>query len=179
MKLNNIICLFAGLVLILFCIGNISALGAFVDLDSDGVDDYIDNCKPGNDYRFFTGRNCTVNYSQCYNPDQRDSDGDLIGNLCDPCPSNYSANNATGCVLTGTSAKYVTTSDGEIILNNTFAGNGYVEIIIPAGALKSNTTIALQRMNVLASGNLRVSGVGGTVLSGNTFEPNGILLTPQ
>jgi hypothetical protein len=37
-----------------------------VDADLDGVDDAVDNC-PG-----------------VYNPDQMDSDADMIGDMCDP-----------------------------------------------------------------------------------------------
>ncbi len=48
------------------------------DADSDGICDIslTDNCAP-NAY-------CKQHPSQCYNPDQRDSDGDGAGDVCDP-----------------------------------------------------------------------------------------------
>ncbi|MEK7529250.1 MAG: hypothetical protein AAB592_05785, partial [Patescibacteria group bacterium] len=41
------------------------------DSDLDGVADYLDNCDRNE------------------NPDQRDTDGDGVGNVCDPCPEDH------------------------------------------------------------------------------------------
>ena len=41
------------------------------DLDNDGVADFFDNC-PFN-----------------YNPKQENTDGDMLGDACDPCPKDF------------------------------------------------------------------------------------------
>ncbi|HEX4403590.1 MAG TPA: thrombospondin type 3 repeat-containing protein [Polyangia bacterium] len=47
-----------------------------VDLDHDGVEDSVDNCPP----------ELCLNPDDCYNPDQKDTDGDGYGDACDRCP---------------------------------------------------------------------------------------------
>ena len=49
------------------------------DSDQDGINNLEDNC------------------GGVYNPDQTDSDGDLVGDACDQCPGKVGESTITGC----------------------------------------------------------------------------------
>jgi Tol biopolymer transport system component len=123
---------------------------ADTDSDSDGKADCIDNCP-----------------SQ-FNPDQRNVDGDVNGDVCDICPADSSntcdTNKSASCSI-GVSGSTCATQDGS------------VAIIIPAGALGSDTSLSLTAIgsNYELSTNLGKA----TALFGVNIQPEGLeFLTP-
>jgi hypothetical protein len=89
---------------------------AAADADDDGVPDVADNAQNE------------------YNPDQSDIDGDLVGDVADPCPNDPSDT----CDPNGSAAESVGSAGGHIS-----TPDESVEIDIPAGALAEQTSISI------------------------------------
>jgi len=74
--------------------------------------------------------NCPV----AYNPDQIDTDSDLKGDVCDPCPGDPTDT----CDPSATEAAVIGSSGGNVTTEN-----GAMTAVIPEGAVTSDTTITL------------------------------------
>jgi len=102
-------------------------------------------------------KSASVRIDNCpmdYNPDQIDTDSDLKGDVCDPCPGSATDTcdvNASQSGVIGSSGGNVTTE------------NGAVSVSIPAGTLTNDTTITL------------VSGASNFGVSTSTGKGNMIL----
>ena len=92
----------------------------FLDGDSDGVGDGVDNC-PGDS-----------------NPLQEDADEDGVGSICDICP----ADATDSCDPDGSGAVEVTVDGGGLLLTP----SGDVTVTVPPGSVDQDSTISITRL---------------------------------
>lgn len=136
----------------------------------NGIDDDCDGVVPSNEIDTDEDGilNCNDNCPNVRNPDQRNVDGDINGDMCDICPADSSdtcdINKSASCsigVLGGTCA----TSDGSIT------------IIIPAGALESETSLSITAIG--SEYELSTNLGQATALYGVNIQPEGLqFVTP-
>lgn len=118
------------------------------DEDADGICDAVDNCLSD------------------MNPDQRDSDGQGGGDVCDPCPADASDTCATDASVSGTIAAgggLVTTPDATIAVD------------VPPGAVAVPTSFSVTGGLVASDHGVRV---GDTTVLAARFEPSGVTFDP-
>jgi len=121
------------------------ACGAVLDSDEDGICDDVDNCP------------CVAN------PDQRNSDAQGGGDLCDPCPSDA----ADACDKTRSGATTIGPAGGTLT-----AGN--VSVTIPPNALAQPTSVSI---TALASSDFGIGDAGPTV-DVVKLQPAGVTFNP-
>ena len=152
----------------IICIFLFSLISAS-DIDSDDiVDEIFDNC--------VNGTSCIMNstYNNCYNPDQRDLDGDGEGDRCDICPATYGE--TCSQPLTYTGSAWVNASANETIeINNKATGVlANLTLFITPGALNQSTTITFQRTSTSSQPNFGLRfGTSATFIVAEILNPNG------
>jgi len=121
------------------------ACGAVLDSDEDGICDDVDNCP------------CVAN------PDQRNSDAQGGGDLCDPCPSDPTDT----CDTTRSGAATIGPPGGTLT-----AGN--VTITIPPNVMAQPTSVSI---TALASSDFGIGDAGPTV-DLVKLQPEGVTFNP-
>ncbi|HLC05478.1 MAG TPA: carboxypeptidase regulatory-like domain-containing protein [Anaerolineales bacterium] len=69
-----------------------------------------------------------------FNPDQRNTDGDIYADVADPCPSDPT----NGCDASGSAARSIGPEGGTIA-----TPDGSVSLVVPEGALASHTSLSI------------------------------------
>ena len=165
------------------------------DGDADTVCDAIDNClaianagqeDPDADGAGNACDNCPLD---C-NPDQLDSDGDGPGDLCDACPAFVQSTQPASCdQFEGTTECCIAAGSGAISVNEfgqtcgegggeaeVKSADGFLTMLIPEGAVDSETTISITGMN--KAGRENFIGGNDRYVNGYTFEPDGLAFDP-
>jgi PKD repeat protein len=131
----------------------------------DGIDDDCDGVIPANEADTDGDgiRDCNDNCPNVRNPDQRNVDGDINGDMCDICPADSSdtcdINKSASCSI-GASGGTCATTDGSIT------------IIIPPGALDSETSLSITGIG--SEYELSTNQGQATALYGLNIQPEGL-----